>query len=47
MRETLSFYVLKLPLIFTLIIIGLALDLFIQLPYCLMCTWDRLRGKRF
>ncbi|MFZ0613045.1 MAG: hypothetical protein WAM73_12465 [Desulfobacterales bacterium] len=47
MRETLAFYVLKLPLLFTLIIIGLTLDFFVQLPYRLMCTWDRLRGKRF
>ncbi|MFZ0131710.1 MAG: hypothetical protein WAK95_04150 [Desulfobacterales bacterium] len=47
MRETLAFYALKLPLIFTLIIVGLTLDFFVQLPYRIMCTVDRLRGKRY
>ncbi len=47
MRATLTFYVLKLPLLFMLIMIGLTLDFFVQLPYRFMCTWDRLRGRRF
>jgi hypothetical protein len=43
----LTFYVLKVPLLLTLMFLGFMLDFFIQLPFHIMCKLDHVRGKRF
>lgn len=43
----LTFYVLKLPLLLMLMLLGFMLDFFIQLPFHIMCKIDHMRGKRF
>jgi hypothetical protein len=43
----LTFYVLKVPLLLMLMLFGLMLDFFIQLPFHIMCKLDHVRGKRF
>jgi hypothetical protein len=43
----LTFYVFKVPLLLMLMLFGLILDFFIQLPFHIMCKLDHVRGKRF
>jgi len=47
MNAKLTFYVLKVPLLLMLMLFGLMLDFFIQLPFHIMCKLDHFRGKRF
>jgi len=47
LNAKLTFYVLKVPLLLMLMLFGLVLDFFIQLPFHIMCTLDHVRGKRF
>ena len=47
MNTKLTFYVLKVPLLLMLMLFGLMLDFFIQLPFHIMCKLDHLRGKRY
>jgi len=47
MNARITFYVLKVPLLLMLMLFGLMLDFFIQLPFHIMCKLDHVRGKRF
>jgi hypothetical protein len=42
----LRFYLLKLPLLLILMLSGFILEFFLQLPFHIMCTRDRIGGRQ-
>lgn len=46
MKEKAKEYLLELPCIYLLIVVGFLMEFLIQLPFAVMCTLDRVFSRR-